>query len=349
MEQQREEQHKLHGVNLTGWLVLEPWVTPELFAGTGSLGEDALITSVGEDVYADLVSEHRDTFITEEDFRQITSRGLNAVRLPVPWYAFGDSGPNPGPYLGCITQIDNALSWGEAHGVDVVLSLAIDPGQRGSEDILTAGERGQRENMLNVLAALAKRYREWPAFFGLEVANEPKVQRRQGLSISDGMPIHVLRNYYRDAYGVIRAEAGDRPVVILPDAGLPNMWRSFMAPKHYRNVWLDCHLFHHADHIDASGPSGTRDMVRASRTALEQARRCGFPVMVGAWSAALPYADSVMTPEGRIALERMFVADQITVFKDCPAWFFQAWKTSGRISGWDSRIALSSFERRMLD
>ena len=29
----------LHGVNLSGWLVLEPWVTPSLFAGTGAFTE----------------------------------------------------------------------------------------------------------------------------------------------------------------------------------------------------------------------------------------------------------------------------------------------------------------------
>ena len=33
----------LHGVNLTGWLSLEPWVTPELFAEAGALDEDALL------------------------------------------------------------------------------------------------------------------------------------------------------------------------------------------------------------------------------------------------------------------------------------------------------------------
>lgn len=343
------EQRKLHGVNLTGWLVLEPWVTPELFAGTGSLGEDALISSIGDDMYADFVSEHRDTFIVEDDFRQIASRGLNAVRIPVPWYAFGDKGPNPGPYQGCVTQIDNALSWAQKYDISVLLALTINPGQQGQEDLLSVGERGHREDLLLVLSALAERYADWDSFFGIEVANEPQVQRRRGLGITEGVPIHVLRNYYRDAYDAIRGAAGERPVIVLPDAGLPTKWRGFMAPQRYQNVWLDCHLLHYADRSDATGPSGTRDIVDASRRALSQASRCGFPVMVGAWSAALPYADSVMTPEGRIALERMYVADQITVFRDCPAWFFQTWKTSGRISGWDSRIALSSFERRMLD
>ena len=33
----------LRGVNLTGWLTLEPWVTPEPFARTGCVDEAQLI------------------------------------------------------------------------------------------------------------------------------------------------------------------------------------------------------------------------------------------------------------------------------------------------------------------
>ena len=38
--------HSLHGVNLTGWLTLESWVTPELFAEAGALDEQALVTAL---------------------------------------------------------------------------------------------------------------------------------------------------------------------------------------------------------------------------------------------------------------------------------------------------------------
>ena len=70
--------------------------------------------------------------------------------------------------------------------------------------------------------------------------------------------------------------------------------------------------------------------------------------MVGKWSGSLPFSDSATTPEGRIALERVFVSEQIAAFKGCPAWFFQTWKTEGRLSGWDARVSLATFERRML-
>ena len=339
----------LHGVNLTGWLSLESWVTPDLFAGTGSLDEQGLIDSFGTDLYRDVIRDHRETFITEEDFRLMARRGFNAVRLVVPIHVFGDEGPEPGPHVGCIEQVDNAFDWAERHHVRILLALGISPGAIGEEDALSSSARGHRDDNLGVLAALARRYASADALYGVEVANEPAAQQRKGLfGLVDGVPLHVLRNYYRDAYATVRAEAGARPVVVLPDGGLPGSWKTFMAPKRYQNVWLDCHLYHYVDHVDATGPSGAATLVERSREMIARARKSGLPVMVGAWSAALPFADSLMTPEGRIALERVYCAGQIAAFEETPAWFFQTWKTSGHLSGWDARIALSSFERGML-
>ncbi|MBR3316419.1 MAG: cellulase family glycosylhydrolase [Atopobiaceae bacterium] len=339
----------LHGVNLAGWLNLEPWVTPELFAGTGSLGEQGLSATLGEELYNDLIQEHRATFVTKTDFELIAHRGFNAVRLPVPWYVFGQYGPNPGRHVGCVEQVDNTFAWAEENGLRVLLVLAVNPGAKGEEDVLAKTGRGHRADLLDVLGMLARRYADEPALFGIEVANEPKVQSRRGLmGISEGVPLHSLRNYYRNAYAIIREAAGERPYVVLPEAGNPKAWRTFTAQRRYTGVWLDVHLYHYDEQIDATGPQGASALVDRSRNALLRSQRSGLPVMVGAWSSALPFADSLMTPEGRIALERIFCAEQIAAFEELPAWFFQTWKTNGHLSGWDSRIALSSFERGML-
>ena len=94
--------HPLHGVNLTGWLTLEPWVTPELFAEAGALDEETLARTLGPRRYGELVRRHRASFIARDDFVKIAARGFNAVRLPVPWYVYGEDGPQPGLYLGCV-------------------------------------------------------------------------------------------------------------------------------------------------------------------------------------------------------------------------------------------------------
>ena len=343
--------HSLHGVNLTGWLTLESWVTPELFAEAGALDERALMTALGPKRYAEFVRGHRAEFVTREDFVKIAARGFNAVRLQVPWYVYGEQGPEPGPYVGCIEYVDQALEWAEEIGLNVVFALAMNPGAPCGDDGLAPDNADchvPRERVLDVIYALAKRYALRAGFFGIELADDPVVQVRRGLALTDGLPIHRLRNYYREAYELIRSAAGDDPVVILPDGGVPGGWGRFMAQRHYVNVWLDCHLDRPTARVDVSGPSGVRKLVAAHGRYLREARRSGMPVMVGKWSSSLPIPDAQMTPEGRIALERVYTSEQLGAYEKCPAWFFNTWKTSGMLAGWDARVALATFERGMI-
>jgi glucan 1,3-beta-glucosidase len=342
----------LHGVNLAGWLVMQSWVTPELFADSGALDESTLIRSLGEQRYHDLARKHRESFLSSSDFVQMAGRGFNAARLVVPWYVFGAKGPENGPYLGCIEHVDNALEWAEDVGIKLLLVLGIDPGREQDERYAThrwTQFSDYRKDMVRVLATLAKRYAMRDGLLGFEVANSPQVQTRHFLEVSPGVSLHELRTFYRDAYAAVRKAAGDDPIVVVPDAGKPEVWRAFMGQRRYKNVWLDAHLHHYNDKTDVMGPVGVRSLVASSERWLSTARKSGLPVMVGEWSGSLPFPDSLMTPEGRIAMQRVYVAEQIGAFADCPAWFFQTWKTSARLSGWDARVALATFERRMLD
>jgi glucan 1,3-beta-glucosidase len=339
----------LHGVNLSGWLVLESWVTPSLFSATGAFDERGLIESVGHRRYLELVRHHRDFFMTEQDFVRIAARGLDAVRLPVPWYVFGQDGPLHTRFAGCMDYVDQAFVWAERAGLKVLLDVSIVSGGSFAKGAMSNANETYRDALLGVVGGLVRRYSKQKAFLGIEPIDEPIVQSRRGLSVTEGVPPHRLRNFYRDAYDVVRTAGGDGPIVVLSDAGAPASWRKFMAQDRYHNVWLDSHLYHHSDPVDATGPDGVRRLVRASSRSLEQASRSDMPVMVGEWSAALPMTDSAMTPEGRNALERVYASGQIAAFSHAPAWFFQTWKTEGRLSSWDARIALASFERGMLD
>lgn len=344
----------LHGVNLTGWLTLESWVTPELFAESGSLDEEALLVAVGEDKYRSIVAEHRASFISRDDFVRIASRGFNSVRLPIPWYVFGDEGYECGPYLGCIEHVDQALDWAEEIGLNVIFALAIDPGAPVGDGVVSRdlADMGlARDAALDVVYRISKRYASRMGFFGIEVADDVVVQRRRGLALTDGVPQHQLRNYYREAYELVRSAAGEEPVVIMPDGGFPAGLNKFMSQRHYRNVWVDVHMDRPAagdKRVDVTGPSGVRRLMDTNKRRLHDASRTGMPVMVGKWSSALPVADASMTPEGRIALERVFTSEQLGAYEKCPAWFFNTWKTSGLLASWDARVALASFERGMI-
>lgn len=348
-------QQTLRGVNLAGWLTLESWVTPELFAGTGVKNAFALATKLGEKDYAKVSSTHRETFIRESDFEAISERGYNAVRLEVPWYVMGESGPLPGAHDGCLEFVDAAFEWAERYKLKVLLDLCLAPGATTTSDGFQQRcdfTPARRLALLEVVANLSARYANNLQFWGIEPLDEMVVQRRRGIShgfaLSDGMPLHTLRNLYRDAYDVVRDVAGTRPVVVFSDGGMPKSWKHFMASDRYQNVMLDHHFCRVGSTHAQVGPAGAKHLVDQCRRELTQAQSSGLPTIVGEWSAALPGSTSALTSEGRLAQQRMFVAGQLALLDQVPVWFFHTWKTSANLADFDARLALSSFERDML-
>ena len=71
------------GVNLSGWFIPEPWVTPSLYAATGASNAAELQEAMGTAAYNERMRRHYETFVSEDDFRRMAQIGLNAVRLPV--------------------------------------------------------------------------------------------------------------------------------------------------------------------------------------------------------------------------------------------------------------------------
>ena len=116
-------------VNFAGWFILEPWVTPSLFAATGASNDGELQQVLGAVAYNERVREHYETFISEADFKRMSAMGLNAVRIPLPWHVFG-SQTDRESYISCIDYIDRALEWAEKYEMRVLLDLATIPAGR---------------------------------------------------------------------------------------------------------------------------------------------------------------------------------------------------------------------------
>lgn len=343
---------KLRGVNLAGWLVLEPWVTPSLFASSGTFDELNLASALGQEKFEALVKEHRDSFITEEDFAQIAARGFNAVRLPVAWSVFGKDGPRPGTRPGSIEYVDAAFDWAEKYNLQILLCMASTPsgtGDASDQELLLDPTGVFRAPALAVIQRLVARYKSHKAFFGIEPLDEPIAQRWIGFSVKPGIPLHILRNFYRDAYEVVRKESPRTAAVVFSAAGAAGAWKYFMNHEHYANVFLDLHMYHYGDQIDGTESSAVRQIVRRSRKDINRVLHSKLPVLIGEWSAALPVGISSPTYEGRIAQERIFASAQIASFKKTNGWFFQTWKTETKLSAWDARVTLSSFEKSFFE
>ena len=96
----------IKGVNLGNWLVLEKWMSPGLFAGTTAEDEYYLPARLPRDVYEARIRTHRAEYITERDFTRIKAMGMNTVRIPVPYFIFGDREP----FIGCVEELDRAFA-----------------------------------------------------------------------------------------------------------------------------------------------------------------------------------------------------------------------------------------------
>lgn len=351
---------KIRGVNLSGWFIPEPWVSPSLFAATGASNEVELQDALGAETYSERLRRHYETFIGEDDFMRIASVGLNSVRIPVPWYAFGSQGSGAS-FISCIDYIDRAMEWGEKYDVSVLLDLATVPGGQGDAcDSPTTPDTtaewhssaNGRHAALDVLERLSARYGDAHALLGIELLDSPVMSARKGLlGKTEGIPIHYLRNFYRDAYELVRAHMPEEKLVVFSDSGQPAKWRHFMRGDRYRGVVIDLHLYHYRDETaqDITSPRGLSNAVARNRKALKEAAATGFPVIVGEWSGAAVLAAASVTPEGRSAYERVFVSNQLATFEKARGWYFQTWKTERRIPAWDARVALGTLERAMLE
>lgn len=351
---------RIRGVNLSGWFIPEPWVTPSLFAATGASNEAELQDALGATAYNERIRQHYETFITEDDFRRMAAIGLNAVRLPVPWYAFG-SQTDTEVYIPAVDYLDRAFEWAEKYQMSVLLDLATVPGGQGDSNASAStpestaswhSSANGRHIALNVLERLAVRYGMRPGLLGLELLDSPVMSRRRGLfATSEGIPSHYLRNFYRDAYELVRLHMPHDKIVVFSASGDPSAWKHFMRSGKYKNVCMDVHLYHYRDENaqDITGPRGLSSAIARNRSMIKAARSAGFPVIVGEWSGAAVFSNASITPEGRAAYERVFISNQLASFAEARGWFFQTWKTENRIVAWDARAALGTLERGMID
>ena len=107
----------IHGVNMGNWLVLEKWMKPDVFASTNTEDETWLSRKMPPEALKAHLKQHRDTYVTKEDFRRVKEAGLSTIRLPVPYQVFGDRPP----LVGCIEYVDLAFDWADRDRTPVLL------------------------------------------------------------------------------------------------------------------------------------------------------------------------------------------------------------------------------------
>lgn len=249
----------IKGVNFGNWLVLEKWMSPELFDGIDAEDEVWMNRVMDQTEKETLLKNHRDTYITEKDVKKVADYGLNLIRLPVPFFVFGDRKP----YVGCIEYVDRLFDWAEKYGVQILLDLHTVPGSQNGYD--NGGITGvckwyknpqEVEFALSVLERLAERYKNRTSLYGIEVLNEPiswlvyrtapstgKARDKEEAKGSSYVPLKFLKAFYKEAYHRLRKIISEEKVIVFHDGFRLRAWKDFFVKSGMKNVVIDTHIY----------------------------------------------------------------------------------------------------------
>lgn len=219
------------GVNLGGWLVLEPFITPAIYEKyPTAIDEWTLHTAMAADPASgglNQLDDHYNTFITEEDFAQIAGAGLSWVRLPIPFWAIDTWVGEPFLPRVCWKYALKAFAWARKYGIRILLDIHSTPGSQNGYN--HSGQSG-KINVLNGVMGIANAQRllHYIRIF-TEFISQPEykdVILMLGVVNEPLAPIEPLSNFYIEAHRIIRnitgVGAGNGPFISI-QGGSPDL------------------------------------------------------------------------------------------------------------------------------
>ena len=235
------------GVNLGGWLSLEPFITPSLFEYDKKLGiidEWTLSQHLGSSAPKAL-EDHYKSFVTEDTFKDIRAAGLDHVRIPFSYWAVQVYDGDPYVFRTSWRYLLRAIEWARKYGLRVNLDIHGLPGSQNGWN--HSGRWGQirwlngtdgdtnAQRSLDVHDQLSKffaqdRYKNIITHYGL--CNEPR------MTFLDANKVIA---WTQKAYALTKKN-GIKALIIFGDGfmGLNN-WQGLMAG--HDDLVLDVHQY----------------------------------------------------------------------------------------------------------
>lgn len=311
----------MRGVNLGGWLILEKWMTPSLFAGTDAVDEYTFMQTKGAKTK---IEQHRKTFITEADFKWLQQNGVEAVRIPVGYWLFeGDA-----PYTATVKHLDWAMKMANKYQLKVLIDLhGLQGSQNGKDHSGRIGKSewhrraSYRQASIETLEKIAQRYYDSPALWGIQLANEPKIAPFQW----------KLRQFYRRAYKRLSRVARPGTVIVFHDGFTPRLLSGVIGGRVGYPAMMDVHWYHFATlSYRWRSIKGYLNKVKARPRLLKKLQSVQ-PIIIGEWSLVLAGEKlKGKTDEEKTALQKRHGEMQLAAYETAAAWFYWNYKTESR-------------------
>lgn len=320
-------ENKIRAVNLGGWFVLERWIKPSLFKDNFVDGKDETCFCEQVKNKEQILYDHYNTFITRDDIVWLKNQGINLVRIPIPWWLYGDA-----PYVRSVKHLDKALEMISEEGMNFMLDLHTAPGcQNGFDNGGIEGvinwhkDQNNIDKTVDVLEKIALRYKNYPHFHSLGILNEPHFDT----------DLNIIKQFYLDAYRRVRPILQHQELVF-HDAFRLHEWEGFFKNNHLENVVLDAHIyqcFGKGDFDLTIDEHLQRALERNVR--LEKVEKY-VRVLVGEWSLGLRFNEYI-NQENMTEVMSKYALAQIKGMRDNYGHAFWNYKVEDYESGWNFR------------
>ncbi|EEB09777.1 glucan 1,3-beta-glucosidase I/II [Schizosaccharomyces japonicus yFS275] len=355
----------IRGVNIGGWLVLEPWITPSLFQqfeGQANVAVDewTFCEFLGAEEAQKQLNEHWSTFYTYDDFARIAGWGVNVVRIPIGYWAFSVADYEPF-VQGQEYWLDQAISWARSVGLKVWIDLHGAPGSQNGFD--NSGKRGgigwQKGDTVartyRVISTIIQKYTQSAyadVVIGIETLNEP---------LAANLDLAWLKQYDRDAYNQISSLSSTVATVFHDGYISLSDWNEGLLDPSSYDLILDTHHYE----VFSSGQCAMSftDHLNSICNFGNSIASSPFLVVTGEWSAALDdcakwlngmdtgarydgtftnsyYVGTCNTDINNWTADfrsqvRQYIETQLDQYERGRGWFFWTAKTEKTAPGWD--------------
>ncbi|KAF2242280.1 glycoside hydrolase family 5 protein [Trematosphaeria pertusa] len=287
----------IRGINVGGWLNIEPFITPSFFESYGTrdniVDEWTLCTKLGAQKSKETLEKHYSAFVTKQTFVDIRNAGFDHVRIPFGYWMVetydGD------PYVSQVSwrYLLRGIEYARQNGLRVNLDYHGAPGSQngwnhsgrqgvigwlnGTDGDLNAQRWLDIHHKLSVFFA-QPRYKNIVTMYG--IVNEPRMV---------DMNTNIVLNWTQKAIDQIRKD-NITAVLVFGDGflGLDN-WQGKLQGND--NLLLDVHQYvifnvnqlslKHTDKLNFACAAWTQQSKRSMDTTT------GFgPTMCGEWSQA---------------------------------------------------------------
>lgn len=173
---------QLRGVNLGGWLVIEPWMSPVDSSGTIKCDysvRETLEKRFGAETAERLLQTYQENWITTRDLDKIAAHGMNVIRVPF-WYRNVQT--EDGAWIpGGLKRLDWVVAEAWKRGIYSIIDFHGVPGGQSKGDS-TGRKRERAEFWYNdahlqrtaaIWRKVAEHYQGNPAVAAYDLINEP--------------------------------------------------------------------------------------------------------------------------------------------------------------------------------